>query len=322
MAAECDFVTGRSVAAGGAGDSSVLTAFGVHEGCSPRPSTCWDAAGAAGRRIGIAGVGKVGKHLLEPRPRRRRRGRRHRRRPGGDGVGARATTPTSRSSPMPTTLVRAELDVYAPCALGGALDDEVAEVLRAAIVCGGANNQLAHDRIDNRLAERGIVYCPDYLVNAGGVIQVADERHGFSFERAKAKTAGIRDRHPRPCCAPPRPRASPRARPPTAWPNGGWRPSPGRRRPRIPGTERAPLDPRRSPGTTAPFAEGALERRVPQTRGRCGRLDARRCRGTRPGGRPRPAGGASRRAGRRPGAGGGRRSTGRSRARRDRCPRP
>ena len=65
-------------------------------------------------------------------------------------------------------------------------------MLGAAIVCGGANNQLVHDRIDNRLAERGIVYCPDYLVNAGGVIQVADERHGFSFERAKAKAAGIR----------------------------------------------------------------------------------------------------------------------------------
>ena len=89
--------------------------------------------------------------------------------------------------------MRTELDVYAPCALGGALDDEVAETLRATIVCGGANNQLAHDRIDNRLAERGIIYCPDYLVNAGGVIQVADERHGFSFERAKAKATGIHD---------------------------------------------------------------------------------------------------------------------------------
>ncbi len=66
-------------------------------------------------------------------------------------------------------------------------------MLRAAIVCGGANNQLAHDRVDNRLHERGIVYCPDYLVNAGGVIQVADELHGFSFERAKAKAARIHD---------------------------------------------------------------------------------------------------------------------------------
>ena len=91
------------------------------------------------------------------------------------------------------TLVVTPLDVYAPCALGGALDDEVAATLRAEVVCGGANNQLAHDRIDNRLAERGIIYCPDYLVNAGGVIQVADERHGFDFERAKAKARGIHD---------------------------------------------------------------------------------------------------------------------------------
>ena len=90
-------------------------------------------------------------------------------------------------------MVRTELDVYAPCALGGALDDEVAETLQASIVCGGANNQLAHDRIDNRLAERGIIYCPDYLVNAGGVIQVADELNGFSFARAKAKATGIHD---------------------------------------------------------------------------------------------------------------------------------
>ena len=84
----------------------------------------------------------------------------------------------------------------APCALGGALDDEAAETLRAGIVCGGANNQLAHDRIDNRLAERGIIYCPDYLVNAGGVIQVADELHGFSLARPRPRRRGSTT----PCC--------------------------------------------------------------------------------------------------------------------------
>ncbi len=94
---------------------------------------------------------------------------------------------------MRTTLVRTDIDVYAPCALGGAIDDEVAEVLQAAIVCGGANNQLVHDGIAHRLAARGVTYCPDYVVNAGGVIQVADERHGFQFERAKAKAEGIYD---------------------------------------------------------------------------------------------------------------------------------
>jgi valine dehydrogenase (NAD+) len=190
VARECSFVTGRSPANGGAGDSSVLTAFGVYQGMLAAARYKWDVDGLAGRRIGIAGVGKVGRHLVE------------------HAVDEKAEVVVTDVNPEAIewvrdrhpdvevvadndALLRAELDVYAPCALGGVLDDEAAEVLRAAIVCGGANNQLAHDSVDNRLHERGIVYCPDYLVNAGGVIQVDDERHGFSFERAKAKTAQI-----------------------------------------------------------------------------------------------------------------------------------
>ena len=91
-------------------------------------------------------------------------------------------------------LVRADIDVYAPCALGGALDDDTVDVLRASVVCGGANNQLVTEGeggTADRLVARGITYCPDFLVNAGGVIQVADELHGFSFERARAKTETI-----------------------------------------------------------------------------------------------------------------------------------
>ena len=76
-------------------------------------------------------------------------------------------------------------------ALGGAIDDATVESLRAKVVCGGANNQLARPGIEKLLADRGILYAPDYLVNAGGVIQVADELHGFSFERAKARAAEI-----------------------------------------------------------------------------------------------------------------------------------
>jgi valine dehydrogenase (NAD+) len=190
VARECSYVTGRSPANGGAGDSSVLTAFGVYQGMLAAARYKWDADGLAGRRIGIAGVGKVGRHLVE------------------HAVDEKAEVVVTDVKPEAIewvrerypdvgvvadndTMLRTELDVYAPCALGGVLDDEAAEVMRAAIVCGGANNQLAHDAIDNRLHERGIVYCPDYLVNAGGVIQVDDERHGFSFERAKAKTAQI-----------------------------------------------------------------------------------------------------------------------------------
>jgi valine dehydrogenase (NAD+) len=98
-----------------------------------------------------------------------------------------------KAAPDTASLVRTAHDVYAPCALGGALDEETVGVLPARIVCGGANNQLATPEIADRLVERGILYAPDYLVNAGGVIQVEDERHGFSFQRAQAKASGIFD---------------------------------------------------------------------------------------------------------------------------------
>ncbi|MCW2703206.1 MAG: Glu/Leu/Phe/Val dehydrogenase, partial [Blastococcus sp.] len=84
-------------------------------------------------------------------------------------------------------------DVYAPCALGGALDEATVAALPARIVCGGANNQLATPDVAEQLRGRGILYAPDYLVNAGGVIQVEDERHGFSLDRARSKASGIYD---------------------------------------------------------------------------------------------------------------------------------
>jgi valine dehydrogenase (NAD+) len=88
-------------------------------------------------------------------------------------------------------LVASPLDVYAPCALGGALSDAVVEVLSAKVVCGAANNQLAHPGIEKVLEERGILYAPDYCVNSGGLIQVADELEGFSFDRARQRATGI-----------------------------------------------------------------------------------------------------------------------------------
>ena len=90
-------------------------------------------------------------------------------------------------------LIASDIDVYAPCALGGVLDDDRASKLEARIVCGAANNQLAHPGVEKRLAERGVLYAPDYVVNAGGVIQVADEIEGFSMERARARAERIFD---------------------------------------------------------------------------------------------------------------------------------
>jgi len=192
IARECDFVTGRSVARGGAGDSSVLTAFGVFQGMRAAAEAVWGSPTVAGRRVGVAGVGKVGRHLVghliddgarvvicdvDP-----------------DAVAAvTATHPQVETASDADALVEMDLDVYAPCALGGALSDEVVEVLSARVVCGAANNQLAHDGIEKILADRGIVYAPDYCVNSGGLIQVVDELDGFSFERAKLRATGIFD---------------------------------------------------------------------------------------------------------------------------------
>ena len=192
VARESDYVTGRSPEDGGAGDSSVLTAFGVFQGMRASAEHLWGSPDLAGRRVGVAGVGKVGHilvgHLVEA---------------GAEVVvtdvyapaieRTRAMYPGVRTVSDVDTLLRTELDVFAPCALGGALNDDTVPVLSARIVCGAANNQLAHVGIDKQLAERGVLYAPDYLVNAGGVIQVDDERHGFDFARAKRKTTAIFD---------------------------------------------------------------------------------------------------------------------------------
>ncbi|MDG6107432.1 Glu/Leu/Phe/Val dehydrogenase [Dactylosporangium aurantiacum] len=192
VAKETRFVTGRSESHGGAGDSSVLTAYGVFQGMRAAAEHRWGTASLAGRRVGIAGLGKVGKHLTEHLIE--------------DGAAVVATDVSERAvewvrSTYPQVdvvdsnqdLVAADLDVYAPCALGGALNDETVAVLRAKIVAGAANNQLAHPGVEKMLAERDVLYAPDYVVNSGGVIQVADEIEGFNFARAQQRAARIFD---------------------------------------------------------------------------------------------------------------------------------
>ncbi|WP_104525180.1 Glu/Leu/Phe/Val family dehydrogenase [Blastococcus atacamensis] len=192
VARETRYAHGRSEAYGGCGDSSVLTAYGVFQGMRSAAQHCWGSPSLAGRTVAIAGVGKVGSwlagHLVED---------------GADVVVTdvdpaaverlQTRHPQVRAVADSAALVRTPHDVYAPCALGGALDEETVAVLPGRIVCGGANNQLASPEMAERLRGRGILYAPDFLVNAGGVIQVEDERHGFSFARAQAKASGIFD---------------------------------------------------------------------------------------------------------------------------------
>jgi glutamate dehydrogenase/leucine dehydrogenase len=83
------------------------------------------------------------------------------------------------------------VDLLAPCALGGVLDDALVEELRCRVVCGSANNQLARDELAERLAEREILYAPDFIVNSGGLINVSLELTGYDRELAVRRVAEI-----------------------------------------------------------------------------------------------------------------------------------
>jgi valine dehydrogenase (NAD+) len=192
VARESRHVTGRTVANGGAGDSSVLTAFGVFQGMRAAAEHTWGTSSLAGRTVGVEGVGKVGHRLVD-----------HLVEAGARVVicdvntGAvervRAKHPAVQVAADRDALLASAGDIFSPCALGGAINDDNLARLNAKIICGGANNQLAHPGIEKLLANRGVAYAPDYVVNSGGVIQVADELAGFSFERAQAKAAQIFD---------------------------------------------------------------------------------------------------------------------------------
>ena len=194
IAKETDFATGRSPEDGGAGDSAVLTAYGVFSAMRAAAQHTWGTPSLAGRRVAVEGVGKVGHHLVE-----------HLVEDGASVVvsdvsqAARERSAALGADVLDVDALRTtDCDVFAPCALGGVLSDELVPVLQAQVVCGAANNQLAHPGVEKVLADRGVLFTPDYVANAGGLVQVADEAlharsGGFRFERAKAKAAGIFD---------------------------------------------------------------------------------------------------------------------------------
>lgn len=192
IARETSYVSARSVEHGGAGDSAGLTAIGVFQGMRACAQHAWGTSTLSGRRIAVSGVGKVGRQLVD-----------HLVADGASVVIAdvdpaavdrvRTTHPLVDSVADTGALLAQEHDIFAPCALGGVLDDQTVAGLSARIVCGGANNQLAHPDIGKALADRGVLYAPDYLVNAGGVIQCENEVGGYPAARAREMTERIYD---------------------------------------------------------------------------------------------------------------------------------
>jgi len=168
-------VVGRPVEQGGSGDPSPYTALGVE--LAIRAALGDDDL--RGRAVTVAGLGHVGASLAERLAR----------------AGARLTVtdinPARRAVAAvlgaawvePDEAIAVAGDVFAPCALGGVLDDDAVERLDVTVVAGAANNQLAHGGVAARLHERGILWAPDFIANAGGLINVAAELEGYDRER-------------------------------------------------------------------------------------------------------------------------------------------
>jgi glutamate dehydrogenase/leucine dehydrogenase len=183
-------VTGVSQSLGGSGDPSAATAFGVWWAMKAALEAIDGSSDLTGRRVVVSGIGKVGtalvRHLVEERAL-----------VTVADVDDRAVARVTRDFgvvALPVTEAHAiDCDVLSPCAMGGVLSEKTIPALKCRAVVGSANNQLATERDDARLADRGIVYVPDFVANAGGVINIAEELIGYHRERAYAKVRRIFD---------------------------------------------------------------------------------------------------------------------------------
>jgi leucine dehydrogenase len=190
VATQTSFVSGLPLEDGGSGDPSPATARGVLASIRAVSNHLWGTESLRGRRIAIKGVGKVGIALVEML--------------ATEGVelivadvNERATDIASVKYGVKVVAVddihKVECDVYAPCALGADLNENSIPELGCASVIGSANNQLAVGKDADRLAGRGILYAPDFVVNAGGIINIAAEVGGYSIDKSNKMVDGIYD---------------------------------------------------------------------------------------------------------------------------------
>ncbi|MCK6507995.1 leucine dehydrogenase [Myxococcota bacterium] len=186
---ETEWVTGHSAHTGGSGDPSPVTAWGCFHGIRACLEVVYGSPDVAGRTIAIQGVGAVGYHLARFLSE------------GGakllfndisERKLARVVEEFGGRVLDDDEYWSAECDVLAPCAIGGVLNARTIGMIRAPIIGGAANNQLANERIDGETIEKaGITYAPDYVINAGGLINVSSELRGTSHEKAMQDAANI-----------------------------------------------------------------------------------------------------------------------------------
>jgi leucine dehydrogenase len=185
--AETDHVTGLI---GKSGDPSPVTAFGVYRGMKACAQHRYGSDALEGKTVAIQGCGHVGFYLAQLLHKERAK------LIATDIDAARlkkVVDSFGASAVAPDDIYGVEANVFAPCALGGIINDQTLPLLRCDIVAGGANNQLAEERHGDALEAKGITYAPDYVINGGGLINVNAELNGWTMERARNKAGEIYD---------------------------------------------------------------------------------------------------------------------------------
>jgi len=191
VAMETDHVVGLPESMGGGGDPSPVTAYGTYMGMKASANMAWGSDSLAGKSIAVQGIGKVGFHLLE-----------HLHKEGAklyvtdinDKALKAAADQFGAIAVGGDDIFDLDVDVFSPCALGAVLDTNVINRLKCQVIAGAANNQLAIEQEHGpMLMNKGIFYAPDFLINAGGLINVYSEYQGYILERALSATEKIYD---------------------------------------------------------------------------------------------------------------------------------
>jgi leucine dehydrogenase len=181
IASETKWVTGLPDIHGGSGDPSPATARGVMGAMRAVAQHLWDSDDLSGKTVAVQGVGKVGASLVE------RLTKQGAKTIVADVNSAAITEMVARHGSMTVAvdeIFDVDCDIFAPCAMGGALTAATVDRLKCQAVVGSANNQLETEAQADQLAQQGILYTPDFVVNAGGIINIADELRGYDWKRA------------------------------------------------------------------------------------------------------------------------------------------
>jgi len=188
---ETKYVSGLPVNMGGSGDPSPVTAYGVYVSMKASAKEVFGSDSLSGKKVLVQGLGNVGMHLAEHLHKEKavlfvydiNEGRVKQ---AVEKLGAKAVTPEA--------MFDLDIDIYAPCALGASVNDDSLSRLKCSIICGAANNQLADEKIHGEtVTKKGILYAPDFVVNAGGIINVYYELEGYVRERAMSHAEKIYD---------------------------------------------------------------------------------------------------------------------------------